>query len=250
MNRFEGKTVLVTGGSRGQGEAEARIFAREGAHVVIADILDDQGEALAVEIGDAAMYCHLDVSSEEQWLMAVEKTLARFESLDVLINNAGIFTVSELEHTRIEDYMRMIEINQVGVFLGMKSVIAPMRQAGGGSIVNISSVAALQGIANFCSYTASKWAVRGMTKSAAMELGPYGIRVNSIHPGPVDTPMIQGDCPELNDDAMYAKHPIPRMGSAEEIAKLVVFVASQDASFCTGAEFVADGGASAGPGTV
>lgn len=250
MNRFEGKTVFVTGGARGQGEAEVRKFLAEGAKVVIADILDNEGRLLAESLGERAIYCHLDVSDEDQWTVAVKNTTDHFGSLDVLVNNAGIFTISAIENTRLEDYLRVVEINQIGVFLGMKAVIAAMRAAGGGSIVNISSVAGLMGMANTCAYTASKWAVRGMTKTAAMEFGPYGVRVNSVHPGPVDTPMVRGAYPELSDDLVYAKQPIARMGYAEEIAEVVLFVASSDASFCTGAEFAVDGGASAGPGTV
>ena len=247
MARLEGKVALITGGARGQGEAEARLFVTEGAKVVIADVLDDQGKAVATELGDAATYVHLDVAREDDWLHAVESAVASFGKLDVLVNNAGIVRAGPLESTDLESYMDVVRVNQVGPFLGMRAVVPPMRDAGGGSIVNIASNAGLEGVEGVIAYVATKWALRGMTKTAAIELGQYGIRVNSVHPGGVDTPMIAGDkLGSVDQDAAFASQPIPRIGRPEEIARLVLFLASDEASYTTGAEVSADGGRMAG----
>ncbi len=247
MGRLEGAVALITGGSRGQGEAEARLFASEGAKVMIADVLDAEGSKVAAEIGAAARYVHLDVSAKADWQHAVEETADAFGKLNVLVNNAGITRTGLLESMSLESYMEVVNVNQVGVFLGMQAVVAPMRDAGGGSIVNISSIAGLEGVEGVVGYTATKWAVRGMTKSAALELGQYGIRVNSVHPGGVDTPMLSGDeLAGVDQDSAFASQPIARVGRSEEIARLVLFLASEEASYCTGSEFTADGGRMAG----
>jgi 3alpha(or 20beta)-hydroxysteroid dehydrogenase len=247
MGRFDGKVALITGGARGQGEAEARLLVSEGAQVVIADVLDAEGKKLASEIGNAARYVHLDVSQPADWQRAIAETLAAFGRLDVLVNNAGIVRTGLIEGLSLAHYMEVVNVNQVGVFLGMQAVVAPLREAGGGSIVNISSTAGLEGVEGVVAYVASKWAVRGMTKTAALELGQYGIRVNSVHPGGVDTPMLASDEFEgVDQDAAFASQPIARIGQPEEIARLVAFVASDEASYCTGTEFTADGGRMAG----
>ena len=247
MGRLDGKVALITGGSRGQGAAEGALFVAEGGRVVLADVRDELGEALAAELGEAAVYQHLDVRSEADWEAAVATAVERFGRLDILINNAGIVHAQPLEEMSRETYMEVIEINQVGVFLGMRAVTPAMRDSGGGSIVNISSNAGLEGVSGVIGYVASKWAVRGMTKTAALELGQYGIRVNSVHPGGVDTPMLEQDDFEVVDqNAVFAAQPIPRIGQPEEIAKMVLFLASDDSSYSTGAEFLADGGMMAG----
>ncbi len=247
MKRLEDKVVLITGGARGQGEAEARLFASEGAKVVVTDVLDEAGEKVASEIGAAAIYRHLDVRSEEEWARVVGEASSAFGKLDVLINNAGIVRAASLENTTLSDYMEIINVNQVGVFLGMRAVLAAMREAGGGSIVNISSNAGLEGVEGVGAYVASKWAVRGMTKTAALEFGQYGIRVNTVHPGGVDTPMLGGDeLGGVDQSLAFATQPIPRVSQPIEIARVVLFLASDEASYCTGAEFAADGGRMAG----
>ncbi|MBT4518859.1 MAG: glucose 1-dehydrogenase [Halieaceae bacterium] len=254
MKKLEGKVALITGGARGQGEAEARLFVEQGARVIIADVTDDAGAEVARSLGDAAHSIHLDVASEENWTAAIAETLDVFGRLDILVNNAGIFRIGLLESLSLADYMAVIEVNQVGVFLGMRAVVQAMRGAGGGSIVNISSTAGREGVEGMIGYVGSKWAVRGMTKTAAMELGRYGIRVNSVHPGAVDTPLINsGEFAGVDQSAAYAGLPIPRVGQPEELAKLVLFLACDDSSYSTGSEFTADGGRLAGirePGIV
>ena len=247
MARLAGKVALITGAAGGQGAVEARLFATEGARVVLADVIDEPGRKLAAELGVSARYEHLDVSNERDWARAMASVMSAHGRLDVLVNNAGILRSAPLEHTTLDDYMAVIRVNQVGVFLGMRAAVAPMRSSGGGSIINISSNAGMQGVQGVVSYVSSKWAVRGMTKTAALELGRYGIRVNSVHPGAVDTPMIATPEFEAVDrDGLYRSLPIPRMARPEEIAWLVLFLASDESSYSTGAEFVADGGISAG----
>lgn len=247
MKRLEGKVALITGGARGQGEAEARRFVQEGARVVIADVLDADGERVAAELGSAAMFQHLDVTQPDAWSAAVRATLARFGKLDVLVNNAGILMLAPLESCSLDAYRKVIEVNQVGTWLGMKSVLAAMKAAGGGAIVNVSSTAGMEGVATGTAYVSSKFAVRGMTKAAALELGQYGIRVNSVHPGGIDTVMARP--PELagmDGGGIFRGLPIPRIGRPEEVANLVLFLASDESSYCTGAEFIVDGGMLAG----
>ncbi|GAB3130200.1 glucose 1-dehydrogenase [Tsukamurella serpentis] len=247
MARLHGKRVLVTGAARGQGAAVARRFVAEGAKVLIADVLDEQGRALADELGDAARYQHLDVTAEDDWTVAIEQMQESFSGLDVLVNNAGVLFFSALEQTSLADYERVVRINQFGCFLGMRAAVEPMKAAGGGSIVNTSSIEGLGGMPYLAAYTASKFAIRGMTKSAAMELGQYGIRVNSVHPGMIDTAMVAEALGGNEPPTEWLKQrlPIGRQGSADEIASMILFVASDESSYSTGAEFVADGGATA-----
>jgi 3alpha(or 20beta)-hydroxysteroid dehydrogenase len=245
MGRFDGKVVIVTGAARGQGEAEARMFAAEGATVVLADVLDDEGRAVAADIGPNATYVHLDVSQEADWARAVE-TATSLGPYRVLVNNAGIIRPAAIEDTTLDDYLSVIHVNQVGCFLGMKYALGPMRENGGGAIVNISSIDGMRGTNGLISYAASKWAVRGMTKVAATEFGRFGIRVNSVHPGGVNTIMGNplGD-PEL-EKAPYQFQAIARIGEPNEIAEAVLFLASDAASYITGAELVVDGGTTTG----
>ena len=244
MGALDGKVALVTGAARGQGEAEARLFVAEGAKVVVADVRDEVGQALAAELGaDHARYQHLDVSKPDDWAAAVAATTAAFGSLDVLVNNAGILRTGLIEDMGLDDYMTVVGVNQVGCWLGMKTAVTAMKERGG-SIVNISSTGGLKGIRGMSAYVSSKFAVRGMTKVAALELGKYGIRVNSVHPGAVDTDMVREMASRTAPS--YDTMPIPRSGTAAEIANLVLFLASDASSYCTGAEFVADGGSLAG----
>jgi len=251
VNRLAGKVALISGGARGQGEAEVRLFVEEGAKVVFGDVLDDLGEAVAKDLNGDAVYVHLDVRKEDDWNRAVAEAESQFGSLDILVNNAGILSMGVLTHdTALEDYMRVIEVNQVGVFLGMKAALPAMLKKRKGAIVNISSTNGMAGYGGTAAYTASKFAVRGMTKNAALEYGHAGIRVNSIHPGGIDTPMTRpdniGGITAEDQDALYAGVPIPRPGQAREVANLALFLASDEASFCTGAEYLADGGMLAG----
>jgi 3alpha(or 20beta)-hydroxysteroid dehydrogenase len=241
MARLDGKVAIITGGARGQGEAEARLFVREGAKVVIGDVLDDTGKDVAADIGEAAVYVHLDVSSEQDWADALAAAAA-LGPLGVLLNNAAILRPAAIVDTSLADYRAVIDVNQVGCFLGMKAAVAPMRAAGGGSIINISSIDGLGSKNGLISYSASKFAIRGMTKTAAIEFGQYGIRVNSIHPGGVNTSMGNpfGDADMIAP--AFARLPIPRIGEPIEIGYMALFLASDEASYCTGAEFVVDGG--------
>ena len=243
MGRLDGKIAIITGAARGQGAAEARLFAAEGARVVLADVLDNEGEAVAAEIGDAAVYTHLDVTDEPQWQAAVALAEDRFGPVTVLVNNAGILLFQPLHKTDLADFDRVMRVNVQGVFLGMKSVTPSMTTAGGGSIVNISSTAGLQGLPHLGAYVASKWAVRGLTKTAAIDLGHKNIRVNSVHPGGIDTPMVAGTS---GDAPFYKRLPVPRMGSADEAARAVLFLASDEASYIAVAELAVDGGATCG----
>jgi 3alpha(or 20beta)-hydroxysteroid dehydrogenase len=251
MGRLDGKVALISGGARGQGEAEVRRFVSEGAKVVFGDILDDLGKAVAEDLGDAAHYLHLDVRREEDWNEAVTDAESRFGRLDVLVNNAGVLEMGTLTHdTTLEAYMRVVEINQIGPFLGMRAAIPALLRAGGGSIVNTSSTNGLAGYGGTIAYTASKFAVRGMTKNAALEYGAAGIRVNSVHPGGVDTAMTRpddlGGFTEEDQAAAWALTPIPRIGQPADIANVVLFLASDESAYCTGAEFVVDGGMTSG----
>lgn len=241
MGRLDGKVAIITGASRGQGAAEAKRFVAEGAKVVVADVLDADGEKVAGSLGSSALYCHLDVSKEADWTKAVEAA-ATLGKLNVLVNNAAILRPASIEDTSFADYKAVVDVNQHGCFLGMKAVLAPMRAAGGGSIVNVSSIDGIGSKNGLVSYTASKFAIRGMSKTAALEWGQYNIRVNSVHPGGVNTPMGNPiNTAEMINKAFY-RFPIPRMAEPEEIGNMVLFLASDEASYCTGAEFVVDGG--------
>lgn len=239
MNRLDNKVAIITGGARGQGASEAGLFIQAGARVVITDVLDEQGQQTAQRLGEQCVFMHHDVSSGTDWQHVVDHVTAQHGRIDVLVNNAGIFKTASLEKTSDELWQQMLAVNQTGVFLGMRAVSPVMKQQGNGSIVNISSIAGLAGAAIAHAYGATKWAVRGMTKSAAMELGPFGVRVNSVHPGIIDTEMINEFGPLR--DGLEARIPLGRVASADEIARLVLFLASDDSSYCTGHEFVADG---------
>ncbi len=238
MNRLDGKIALITGGARGQGAAEAELFAEAGATVIITDVLDDEGKATADRLGDAVSYRHHDVSSEEEWQETVDAIVEEHSRLDILVNNAGIFRTVALEDTSLDDWNQMLLINQTGVFLGMRTAAPVMRAQGSGSIINISSIAGLTGAAMAFAYGATKWAVRGMTKSAALDLAPHGVRVNSVHPGIIDTAMLQ----EFSGDQslIEAQIPLGRVAQSEEVGRLVRFLASDDASYCCGQEFTVD----------
>lgn len=243
--RLEGRVAIITGAARGQGAAEAELFAAEGAQVVVADVLDDEGQDVARRIGSAAVYHHLDVRSEDGWHSVVAATEQRLGKIDIVVNNAGITQFGPMLDTSLADYMSVIEVNQVGCFLGLVIGGAALARAGGGSIVNISSTAGLEGTQMCIAYTASKHAITGMTKTAAIELGPLGIRVNSVHPGGVDTAMIG-----LTDEARatgFGFLPVGRVAEPAEIAKAVLFLASDDSSYCTGTSLLIDGGSLAGP---
>jgi 3alpha(or 20beta)-hydroxysteroid dehydrogenase len=249
MGRLENKVALITGAARGQGEAEARLFAAEGAKVVLGDVLDAEGERVAATIGPHALYCHHDVGSEDSWRTFVRAATDRFGAPDVLVNNAGILLVAPIAAMTLAQYRRVIEVNQFGCLLGMQAVIPGMTSKGGGAIVNIASTAALQGMAGLAAYVSSKFAIRGLTKTAAIELGSLNIRVNAICPGGIDTAMGRGDdFPTVDTGDYFAGLPIPRIGRPEEVARAAVFLASDESSYCTGSELVVDGGMTAGPG--
>jgi len=246
MGRLTGKVALITGGARGMGAAAVRIFVGEGARVLIADVLEEPGRALAAQLGEAARFQRLDVSQEGEWEAAMAAAEA-MGPLNVLVNNAAILHAAAITQTSLADYQRVINVNQVGTFLGIRAAIEPMRRAGGGSIVNISSIDGLQSKNGLIAYSASKWAVRGMTKCAAIELGRYGIRVNSVHPGGIDT--VMGNPGAMSFEKVsefYEHHPLPRVGLPEEIANMALFLASDEASYCTGSEYPVDGGWNAG----
>lgn len=240
--RLEGKVALISGGARGQGATEAERFINEGARVVIGDILDDEGKATADRLGDACRYVHLDVTLEEDWQAALATTIDEFGTPDILVNNAGIFIIRPIAMTTLDDFQRVQNINTTGVFLGIKTVGPAMCEAGRGSIINISSVAGLKGTAGTIAYSASKWAVRGMTKSAANEYAAFGVRVNSVHPGIIDTPMAQ----EFKDlgvmEGVRQAIPMGKETGPETVANLVVYLASDESFYSTGSEFVVDGG--------
>ena len=241
MNRLAGKIILISGGARGQGAAEARLAVAEGAQVVIGDVLEAAGTRLAAELGNKAVFVRHDVTSEADWAKAVEAAEG-LGGLHGLVNNAGIYQPRTLLETDTALFERHMRVNQLGCFLGMKLVVPLMEQSGGGSIVNISSVAGLRGSPGAIAYSATKWALRGMTKAAAIDLAPRRIRVNSVHPGPIDTEMLAVRTPEQNRQRLRAV-PMKRMGTAEEVAKLVLFLLSDDSGYITGAEVAIDGGA-------
>lgn len=240
MGRLDGKVAVISGGARGMGAAHARRFVAEGASVVIGDVLDDEGATVAKELGDAVAYRHLDVREPEQWAGIVEAAVEQFGGLHVLVNNAGIVNGNLLVDFALDEWQRIIDINLTGTFLGMQAAVPAMKEAGGGSIVNISSVEGLRGSPGLHGYTATKFAVRGLTKSAALELAAQGIRVNSVHPGLISTPMTEGI------PADFLQIPLARAAEPDEVSALVAYLASDESSYSTGAEFVVDGGLTVG----
>lgn len=246
MGRLEGKVAIVTGGARGMGEATVRLLVDEGAKVLIADILDEPGAALAKELGERTRYQHLDVSNKADWDAAVAAA-QQLGPLSVLVNNAAIIIQKTIVDTTEADFMRIVSINQLGVFLGMQAVFSSLKDNGGGSIINVSFIDGLQSKNSLVAYSSTKWAVRGMTKAAAMEMGKFNIRVNSVHPGGIYTAMHGSEFMSLEDaNNFYKNHAIPRVGLPKEVAALTAFLASDEATYSTGAEFIADGGWSAG----
>ncbi|MFD7076441.1 glucose 1-dehydrogenase [Nocardioides sp. NPDC059952] len=237
--RVAGRTVIVTGAARGIGAACARRLVAEGARVVVADLLVEEGKQVVAELGDAALFVELDVTSESAWQDAVRQAEETFGPVTGLVNNAGVVHVDPIEELSESDYRKVIDVNQVGVFLGMKAVIGSMKRAGTGSIVNISSIGGIIAFPRILGYVASKWAVRGMTKAAAQEFGPHGVRVNSVHPGVVSSEMTADSD---RSHGMVDHQPLAREADADEIASLVLFLISDESSFSTGSEFVADGG--------
>jgi 3alpha(or 20beta)-hydroxysteroid dehydrogenase len=238
--KLDGEVALVSGGARGMGEAHCRALVAEGARVVVADILDEPGRALAKELGPDARFVHLDVTREQSWTDAVAAAATDFGSVSILVNNAGIANGAPLEQFSLEQWNAIIAVNLTGVFLGIRAVVPGMKSLRHGSIINISSVEGLRGEAYLHGYVASKFAVRGLTKSVAQELGPFGIRVNSVHPGFIETPMTA----EFNSKQLQI--PMHRGGTPDEVSRMIVFLAGSDSSYSTGAEFVVDGGMTAG----
>jgi 3alpha(or 20beta)-hydroxysteroid dehydrogenase len=255
--RLAGKTAIITGAARGQGAADARLFADEGASVVLTDVLDELGEAVAREIGNRAIYQHLDVRDSDQWDEVVALTTCRFGRVDVLVNNAGLSRAGTIERQPIEDYELVIAVNQTGPWRGIRAVTPAMRDTGGGSIINIASAAGSYGFATEGAYCASKWALRAITRTAALELSQYGIRVNAVDPGFIETARVEANAIQSDGrtlaEALRAgmasglSCPLRRLGQPEETAQVVLFLASDDSSYCTGADFVVDGGQLAGP---
>ena len=241
MGRFDGTVALISGGARGMGANHAKTLVAEGAKVVIGDVLLEEGGQLAAELGDACTFVELDVTKDDAWKKAVAAAEKAYGPVNLLVNNAGIAAYGTVDGMATEDFKRVIDINLTGVYLGMKYTVPSMRAAGGGVIVNISSTAGMMAYANLSAYVASKWGVRGMTKTAAMELGKDGIRVVSIHPGVITTPMTAGTPADV-----FADQPIARAGTVDEVTKLLLYIA-KDATYTTGCEFVIDGGQVLGP---
>lgn len=241
MARFDGTVALISGGARGMGASHVRGLVAEGAKVIFGDILDDDGKRLEEELGESAHYVHLDVTKDDDWKYAVAAAEKEYGPITLLVNNAGILSYGAVDVMEPDEFRRVIDINLTGTFLGMHYAVPSMRRAGGGAIINISSTAGLMGYATISAYGASKWGVRGMTKAVAMELGKDNIRVMSIHPGPIRTPMTE----EIGDE-ITAAQPIARWGEPEEVTKMLMFMAA-DATYSTGSEWVIDGGAVLGP---
>jgi 3alpha(or 20beta)-hydroxysteroid dehydrogenase len=239
--RVAGKVALISGAAQGMGASHARTLVEHGAQVVIGDLAQEQGLALAQKLGaDNALFVHLDVTDYDSWVAAVAATVQQFGRLDVLVNNAGIFTRGSVEEASVEDFKRTIDIDLTGNFLGMKASVPALKDAGGGSIINISSIAGLVGFKNRAAYSAAKWGVQGLTKTSAMDLGEYNIRVNSVHPGSVRTPMTAG----LKRG--FGQVPLGRDADVQEISNIVLFLASDESSFVTGGAYAIDGGETAG----
>jgi 3alpha(or 20beta)-hydroxysteroid dehydrogenase len=255
MGRLTDKVALVTGAARGTGEATARLFAAEGAHVLLSDVLDERGEAVAQEIGDAARYTRLDVSQEGDWERAITLATRQFGGLDILVNNAAILEVAALTDTSVERFRELVEVNQVGTFLGMRHAVEPMKARGGGSIVNVSSIDGQRGANGLVAYASSKWAVRGITRVAALELGAFGIRVNAVCPEAGGVDMVRGFIPDGVDPELALSAPPPRLAYQKErsiaervgdVANVILFLASDESLSCTGADCRVDSGNTAG----
>ncbi len=244
MGRLQDKVAIITGAASGMGAADARIFIREGAKVVITDLNVEAGEALAAELGEDALFIRQNVAEEESWNHVVKETMDKWGRIDVLVNNAGILLMKCMRDTTVEEFNRIMAVNVTGVFLGMRAVSEIMRNQGGGVIINMSSAAGMVGQVQTVAYSASKFAVRGMTKAAAMDMGPYGIRVVSIHPGSIATPMTAQSGVQTGSPLPLA--PLGRSGGPEEVAEVVAFAASDAASYVTGSEMIVDGGLTLG----
>lgn len=240
MGRLDGKVALISGGARGIGAAMAMRMTEEGARVIVGDVLDEDGGELAAGFGDAARYVHLDVTKPADWDAAVQEAVDAFGGLSILVNNAGIVTFGRVDEYPHDEWARIIDVNLTGVFNGIKAAVPALSRSGAASIINVSSIAGLRGYAQIAGYTASKFGVRGLTKSAALDLGEMGIRVNSIHPGVIETPMTAGMAFD------FGQMPVHRIGQPREVADLAVYLAGDESSFVTGAEFVIDGGDTAG----
>lgn len=246
MSRLAGKTAIITGAARGMGAVTARLFVEHGANVVIGDILEEEGQALAQELGDKARFVRLDVCNESDWQAAVAEAES-MGPLNVLVNNAGILVFKPIAEQSTEEYIKVLNTNLVGCYNGIRAVIEPMKRAGQGSIVNISSIDGLQAKNALSAYASSKWGMRGLSKAAALELGHHNIRVNTVHPGGIHTAM--GNQDQITDDSMnvfYKNHALPRVGMPIEVARMSLFLASDDSSYSTSAEFIVDGGWSGG----
>ncbi|MAU03843.1 MAG: 3-alpha-hydroxysteroid dehydrogenase [Acidimicrobiaceae bacterium] len=253
MMRLQDKIAIVTGAARGSGELAARRLVADGAKVVIADLLDDRGKQVASELGDAARYLHLDITDEDRWQQVIDFCIDTYGGLTTLVNNAAVLHVRPIEHTTTSDFVRLLEVNTVGTFLGVRSVIEPLRSCGGGSIINVASISGHHPAAGTSAYAASKFGVRGLTKVAALELGRYGIRVNSINPAMGNPEMVMESLPADMDtsglgrgDVLSGGQPILRAGDMADVANAVAFLASDDSSFFNGADFDLDGGITAG----
>jgi len=240
MGVLSGRVAIITGGAKGQGKAEARLFARNGCNVVLTDV-DNSGEKVAADIGGSAKFISHDVSNRDDWIRVIEQTTNHFGEVDILVNNAAIFTANPIQETSAEQFEQHYRINQLGAFLGMQAVIPQMRKRKRGSIINISSVGGLRGWPGEFSYCTTKWALRGMTRCAAADLGAFGIRVNSVHPGPINTTMLE-DISGAEKSKFTSMVPLDRFGNPEEVAELVLFLASDRASYINGAEIAVDGG--------
>jgi len=249
MGRLTGKVALITGGARGMGEAHVRHFVSEGAQVVFGDVLGDEGRTVAADLGPDCRFVPMDVTVAEDWQTATEAAADTYGRLDVLVNNAGVLTYRRITDMTSEEFHRITDVNLFGSWLGIKSVIAPMTDAGGGAIVNVSSIEGFIGAAGLAAYSASKFGIRGLTKAAARELAEAGIRVNSVHPGAVDTPITTDPgFADIDAEHFMKSMVIPRFAKPREVSRVVAFLASDEASYCTGSEFLVDGGLLTGAG--
>ncbi|MYY87511.1 MULTISPECIES: glucose 1-dehydrogenase [unclassified Streptomyces] len=239
---LDGKVVLITGAGRGQGAAEARLFAAAGARVVVTDVREDEGREVAGSLGGRGLFVRHDVADAESWASAVAEALGAFGRLDVLVNNAALWRTASVEDETYGNFEALLRVNLLGPFLGIQAVLPALKEAGGGSVVNVSSTAGLVGVPGHAAYGSTKFGLRGLTRSAALDLAKYRVRVNSVHPGAVDTPMISA----ASAGRDWSHLPLGRMGRPEEVGELVLFLASDASSYVTGAEFTVDGGSTTG----